>query len=156
MTARFFEHYYVSDPMTELAEAEARARDSYVELVEAPVRHYLAIFDGQIERVIYPELAPEDAVVRFHADRYLDAPLWIVSRVERDDAGAHYDIWYYDSVSVRPTRVHYDIGKTRRLETFYDEDGRLTGSNDRRFHDWGEHIETISRDASGRIVSIDD
>jgi YD repeat-containing protein len=156
MTTRFFEHYYASDPMTELTEAEARARDSHVELIEAPFRHYLAVFERQIERVIYPDLAPDEAIVRFHAERYQEAPLWIVSRVELDDAGAHYDIWYYDSISVQPTRVHYDTGKTRRLETFYDEAGRLTGSNERRFHDWGEHIETISRDAAGRIVSIDD
>ncbi|HSK00379.1 MAG TPA: hypothetical protein VK932_04020, partial [Kofleriaceae bacterium] len=89
-------------------------------------------------------------------ERYKDAPFWIASPVQRDEAGAHYDIWYFDSASARPTRVHYDNSDTRCMETFFDEDNRLVGSNERRFHEWGEHIETITRDETGRIVSIDD
>ena len=153
---RFYEYYNVDEAMTELPEAEARSRDTYAEQHEAPLLHYRIIFDGTLERVVYPGFSPDQEIVRFHSAHYGQVPFWIVSPVERSEAGTHYDTWYYESASTRPTRVHYDNGKTQILETFYDEDGRLAGSNERRFHEWGEHIETISRDASGRIVSIDD
>ncbi len=153
---RFFEYYSADGDMVELSEAEARSRDTYAELIDSPLRHYRIFFHREIERAVYPGLAPDEAITRFHGEHYPGVRFWVVSPITYVENEPSYTIWYYAGDGTLEKRVEYENRPLVGISRWFHPDGRLGGSMERRFHEWGEHIETLTRDETGRIVSIDD
>jgi hypothetical protein len=153
---RFFEYYSADGDMVELSEAEARTRDTYAELIDSPLRHYRTFFHHELERVSYPESSPSPELVTWHRESYPGIRFWVVSPITYVENEPSYTIWYYAGDGTLEKRVEYENRPLVGISRWFHPDGRLGGSNERRFHEWGEHIETITRDETGRIVSIDD
>jgi hypothetical protein len=155
MMPRYFDLFFVDEPMTELLEEEARALPSYVvEANAGTIRRMEVWLHGELERVIYPESQPGLEVAELQRTRDAGVSTWITSPVTRDADAARYTIWYYAPGGGLDHRTECVNSSERSVSTWYGADGQLGGSRERRYNEQGEQIEVIETTPDGRRIIV--
>jgi hypothetical protein len=152
---RYFETFFVDEPMIERSETEARELASYV--VEAPVGATPRLevwLHGELERVIYPEARPGPDVAELQRTRDTAVPTWITSPVMRDADMARYTIWHYHPGGQLQHRTDYLSTPLRTESTWYDAEGRLGGARERHYSEDGEQLQVIEITPDGRRMVV--
>lgn len=156
--SRYLETYIVGLTLTEISEAEAIAAGTYA-VEERPVdgpHHVRDIRDGQLERVIYPDTRPSDAISAFQRERYPGVGSWIVSPLVHDGDAVRYSIWYVNEDATLGKRVDYENTERLGWSRWYHPDGSYGGALERRYDENGDSLEVREHLPDGRVLIIDD
>jgi len=154
---RYFEFFFPADPMTEISEAEARGSGSYaVEANVGAMTRYEVWVQGQLDHAVYPEAEPGPQIAELQRTKDAGVPTWITSTAIRDGDQVRYTIWYYDRGDRLEKRVERVNTPGRDVSTWYDAEGRLGGTLERRFNEHGEQIEVVATTPDGRRLVVDD
>jgi hypothetical protein len=156
---RYFETFYIIDPMDELSETEARAAGTYVVEDDAALRRYRRIIDNQLDSIVY---AGWDDPVEPLADlerlgESVDAEIY--STVERlpDDAYT-WRTWYVDPQR-RITKIlepQYAADGSRLRQSLRRPGGELVSYTVYHYDRDGHLLELVTHAPDGTITSRQD
>lgn len=155
---RYLETYIVGLPPTEISEAAALAAGTYVvedQPAEGP-RHLRDVRDGQLERVIYPDAEPSEAIAALQRARYPGVGSWIVSPLVREGETVRYSIWYVEDDATLGKRVDYENSERLGWSRWYHPDGSYGGAMERHYDANGDSLEVREHLPDGRVIVIDD
>lgn len=155
--ATYFENFFVGDPMIELTAEQAREASSYVlepDPGRTPRRLEQWLF-GELARVIYPATTPSAAIAELQRTRDLVAT-WVTSAVVRDGDVTAWTVWEYAPGGALAKRVEYRQSPTFDSTRWFDAAGGLGGTEERRYNEAGECVETVSVHPDGTRIVVDD
>jgi hypothetical protein len=152
---RYFETFFVADPMTDLPEAEARALPSYVVEADAGATRRMEVWlHGELERVVYPDTRPGPEVAELQRTKDARVSTWVTSTVARDADEDRYTIWYYKPGGELEHRTDYVSTPALIVSTWYNAAGKLGGSRERHYNEHGEQVEVIEITPEGRRMIV--
>jgi hypothetical protein len=152
---RYFETFFIDEPMTELPEVEARALPSHVVQSDAGATRRMEVWlQGKLERVIYPDTQPGREIAELQRTSDAAVATWITSAVARDANAARYTVWYYKPGGQLEHRTDFVTTPEHTLSTWYDADGKLGGARERHYDAQGEQIEVIEITPEGRRIKV--
>lgn len=154
---RYYEVFFVADPMREISKTEALEATSYA--VEADIdstRRYQIWVRGELDLVVYPNAEPTAQIAALQRTHDSAVPSWITSAPIRDGEELRYAIWYFEPGGRLEKRVDTVVDSRLRVETWYDAQGRLGGTLERHYNEDGEQIEVVATRPGGQRVVVDD
>ena len=150
--SRFFEAFFAADPMTELSEADARARGSFVEEIvpTGGPRHFVATSNGAVDRIVYPDAEPSPEIATFHQQRYPGLSHWITSTMSRDGDRRSYRAWHHDPDGTRFSTVTYILGPDADETISYGPDGTVLSRLVEYYDEANQLIRSVLYDGAGK------
>lgn len=154
---RYFESFIVDEPLTEISEQQARDSGWYVvEANRQGVRRLEVFSEGKLDRVVFPETAPSPAISALQRGLDAKVPTWIASAPVREGDQLRYTLWYYEPGGRLEKRVDTVDRPGLYTSSWFDAEGRLGGTLERRFDEYGELIEVVEILPDGRRIIVDD